>query len=183
MSSLEKMPEKWMWKEISTFRAVAPSDLKHDSAVPQYPEGMDQLVRLEVLNIIAMMRYPHAQSAVCKILKQKMWGVTGTAAALLLTECGEEALDLVKSLLSTPDHKVRMQAALILSLWGREPEAIATLQQGYEKGDRQMKEKILEGIGRLGADSSIPFLVGRLNESSQSLRIIAASALLEALYH
>lgn len=182
-NSLQRTSERWMWKETDMFKLIAPSDIRHDDSIPQYPEAVDQLVRLEVLNTIAMMRHPHAQKAVEHILKQKMWGVTGVASALLLTECDEEALELVKVLLHAPEYKVRTQAALILAQWGRDEEAIATLQQAYTTAERQMKEKILEGIGRIGAPESIPFLVAALGESSQSLRIIAASALLQALYH
>lgn len=180
--SLKTLNERWMWKE-GAFRVLAPSDIKHDDSVPQYPEEVDQLVRLEILNTIAIMRYPEAQTAVACMLKQKMWGITGTAAALLLTECDEEALNLVKGLLHASENNVRMQAALILALWGRDEEAIATLQDGYKTADRQMKEKILEAIGRIGSESSIPFLVEHMNESSQTLRIISASALLQTLYH
>lgn len=177
------MHEKWMWKETEVAKIVAPSDVKHDDEIPQYPEAMDQLVRLEVLNTVAMLRHPQAQAAVANILKQKVWGVTGIAAAVLLTECDEDALELVRAMLRAPEYKVRIQAGLILAMWGRDKEAIETLQNAYETADRQIKEKILEGIGHIGARESIPFLLDKLNAPSQSLRIMAASALLQTLYH
>jgi hypothetical protein len=80
-------------------------------------------------------------------------------------------------------HHVKVQAALILALWGREESAIATLQQAYGGSDRELKEKIIEGVGRVGAKSSIPFLVEKLQEPSPTLRLLAAAALLQCLYH
>ena len=157
--------------------------MKHDDMIPNHPEQINQITRLEVLNILAVMKYPQAQNAVRNFLQQRTWGVTGMAAALLLTEGDESAIALVEDLLKDPDKKVKMQAALILSLWGGGEKAIAVLQQGYDTADREMKERILEGVGRIGASSTIPFLVDKLREPYQSLRIIAAAALLECLYH
>ncbi|HRD55298.1 MAG TPA: HEAT repeat domain-containing protein, partial [Parachlamydiaceae bacterium] len=57
------------------------------------------------------------------------------------------------------------------------------LQDFYAQADREMKERILEGIGRIGSSASIPFLVECLKEPFQSLRVIAASSLLQVLYH
>lgn len=183
LEGLLKENQRLMWKEQELFRVLAPSTLKYNDAIPQYPEVVNQLTRLEIINILAMMKSPFAQQALLAFLEKKTWGITGVASALLLTEGDESAVELIQPLLCHPNFKVRIQSALILALWGRDEASIAVLQQSYLDADRELKEKILEGLGRLGAPSSIPFLINQLNNPSQSLRILAASALLQCLYH
>lgn len=180
---LSGQKEKWAWREEGHFRILEPSKVKHDETIPNYPEAVNQLTRLEVLQILAVVHYPEAQQAIKNFLKESHWGVTGIASALLLTEGDEDAIELVQGLLKDPDHKVRVQAALILALWGRGEDAVQLLQNAYAGADRDLKGQILEGIGRVGSPASLPFLAERLQEPFQSLRIIAAAALLECLYH
>lgn len=182
-SGLMQDNERWMWDEQGLFQVLAPSQLKFDDLIPNYPEAQNQLVRLDILNVLAVNQYPLTQQAVKAFLQKRTWGVTGIASALLLTEGDEMALDIVEGLLSDSDKKVRVQAALMLAMWGRGENVIHLLQQEYHQADRELKERILEGIARVGAQSSLTFLVERLKESHQSLRIMAASALLICLYH
>ena len=178
-----KQNERWMWEEQGVFQVLAPSTVKYDELIPNCPEAKNQLVRLEVLNLLAILQYPKAQQAARSFLQNQTWGITGVASALLLTEGDEAAKDIVEELLKDPNQKVRVQAALILSLWGRGDNSVAVLQDAYQDADRDLKEKILEGIARVGHHTSIPFLLKRLHEPYQTLRIIAAAALLECLYH
>lgn len=180
---LTSSQERWMWKEEGFCRVLAPSDLKFADAADNHPEEVNQLVHLEVLNIIAMMKYPKAQEAIVKFLQEKTWGVSAMASSLLLTEGDDASIELVSQLLNHPSPKVRVQAALILSLWSHDEKAIGVLQEAYATADRDMKGRILEGLGRIGAQSSIPFLVDKLQDPQQSLRIIAACVLLQCLYH
>lgn len=179
---LTKETRRLMWSEVGGFRALVPSTLRFSSE-KEDPEAENYLVRLELFNVLSILQYHKAQDAIVDLLQKQRWGVTGIAAALLLTEGDESSIQVVARLLEHPVAKVRIQAALILSLWGREEKAIRVLQASYADADREMKEKIIEGIGRIGADSSIPFLIERLEESSQTLRILAAAALLQCLYH
>lgn len=175
--------ERWAWREEGNFKILAPSKVKHDEAIPNYPEAMNQLTRLEVLEVLAIVQYPHAQQAIKKFLQESQWGISGLASALLLTEGDESAVDLVKELLTDSDQKVRMQAAIILALWGKGDDAVRFLQEAYPEADRDLKGQILEGIGRVGSSASLSFLAERLQEPYPTTRIIAAAALLECLYH
>jgi HEAT repeat protein len=179
---LTTLHEKWMLDEDATFHALVPSKIKHDELIPNYPEAVNQKTRLEVLNYLAVMKYPKAQDALKAFLQERQWGISGMASVVLLTEGDDSAIDLVSRLLNDSDPKIRLQAALILSIWGRGENAISALVEAYPSADREMKEKILEGLGRLNADQAKLFLVDRLHEQHQSLRIIAASALLMSLY-
>lgn len=174
---------RWMWNEDTIFRALVPTTIAKKASGDESPEATDQLARLEILSMLAMLEDSHAKAALTDFLDQQTWGISGLAAALLLTEGDDASIDLVKTLLTHPSQKIRIQAALILSLWGKDESAIAVLKESYKNADRDLKERILEGIGRIGELSTIPFLVDKLQEPFPTLRIIAATALLQCLYH
>lgn len=179
---LTTLHEKWMLDEEAAFKALVPSKIKHNELMPNYPEAVNQKTRLEILNYLAVMKYPKAQDAIKAFLQERQWGISGMASVVLLTEGDESAIDLVRGLLNDSDPKIRLQAALILSIWGRGEDAITALQEAYPTADREMKEKILESLGRVNTDQSKHFVIDRLHEQSQSLRIIAAASLLMSLY-
>lgn len=181
--ALNQQKERWMWEEGGFFRVLAPSTIKHDDAISNYPEAVNQLVRLNILEMLAIVHYPKAQQAVKGFLQERSWGLSGMASALLLTEGDEDAVDLVKALLQDNEQKVRIQAALILALWGKGEEAVHVLQTAYPSADKELKAQILEGVGRVGSPNSLSFLAEKLQEPHQTLRIVAAAAILECLYH
>lgn len=180
---IKNQKERWMTKDFGRFSAVGPCDVSHRPDIPNYPEAVNQTTRLEILNELAMLHHPGAEKAIQSFLNERPWGVSGAASALLLTEGGDEALDLIRNLLKDPSDKIRLQAALILGLWGSDPEALTTLQTLYPTVNRQQKEQILEALGRIGELSSLPFLVDRLEEQYQILRMVGAVAILLSLYH
>jgi HEAT repeat protein len=173
--------EKWMMEE-GMFSYLAPSRAKHRMGIANYPEALNQMVRLDVLNKLAILNHPKAKEAIKNFLQEKTWGVSGSASALLLTEGDDAAVDIVKGLLDDPTEKIRIQAALILSLWGGDQQSLEVLKKAYPGATRELKEQILEGVGRVGDPSTLPFLVDRLKEPSQHLRLIAAASLLQTLY-
>lgn len=182
-TGLSSQKEKWEWRKEGQFRALCPSKVKHDDAIPNYPEAVNQLTRLEILEVLSIVKYPHAQQAIKEFLQQSNWGISGLASVLLLTEGDDNAVDHVKALLNDHDPKVKVQAALILAMWGKGEDAVQFLQESYATANRELKGQILEGIGRVGSQSSLVFLADKLQEPYQTLRIIAAAALLECLYH
>ncbi len=175
----------WMWDASSNplFRSLAPSRVKHVEHIPHYPAVVDQLVKLEILSILSILRYPQAQHAVREFLQARTWGVTGAAAATLLQEGDEEDLAAVRELLTDPDEKIRVQAAMILAIVGSDPSAVKILQEAYPHVDREMKVHILEALAHIGDRDSIPFLLDILKEPFQILRVVSASALIQCLYH
>lgn len=175
----------WMWQTQGNplFRSLAPSKVRHTDQIPHYPVVVDQMVKLELLSVLSVMRYPKALDAVKGLLQTQTWGVTGVAAATLLEEGDEEALALVRQLLNDSDEKIRIQAALMLAILGGERAAVKVLQEAYFSVDREMKVYILEALAHIGDPQSIPFLLDLLKEPFQVLRVVAASALIQCLYH
>ncbi len=85
------------------------------------------------------------------------------------------------SLLQHENPRGRFQAALIVALWGKEESVLECLQESYDHVDRSGKEKIIEALGHIGKMTAVPFLMQRLQEPHLSLRIMAATAILECL--
>lgn len=179
MNHKEKISER----NFGQFSGIGPCIATHRADIPHYPEALNQMTRLELLNLLAIERHPKAELALLQFLKERPWGITGTASALLLAEGDEEALVLIRELLKDESEKVQLQAALILAFWGSDRKAIDTLQRLYFKVPHNKKEQIIEAFGRIGDFSSVPFLVDRLEEPQVILRMSAAAALLQTLYH
>ncbi len=179
---LEKDHETYlMWDDNFQLRMLAPSLVSHIEQIPNYPKVIDQKVRLDLLNILCILQYPKAQEAIKGFVKNETWGITGAAISVLLEEGDEEAMVIIRQLLKDEDAEVRVQAAFLLAMVGRDPEALKVLTEVYPHMNREMKIQILEAIGHVGSMESIPFLVDILNEPFQLLRVVAASAIIQCL--
>lgn len=176
--------ESWSRIKVGIFEAIIdkPAARIKGSSLTSV-ETDNQLLHLELLNLLAILKAPNAQLAIRQYLNERAWEISATAAILLLMEGDENAIEIVQQLLQETQSRVRLQAALILSIWSREESAIQALEDGYATSEPEMKAKILEGIGRIGSTRSIPFLINVLKEPSQTLRLIAAMALIQCLNH
>lgn len=175
--------DKWSEMEQGLFNAIVSRHLIKEVDTDSDLEMGDQLLRLKILNKLAILQSPHAQAAARQFLVERSWGITSMAAALLLTEGDENSIALVQELLNDSQSKVRLQAALVLSLWSHEEAPIKVLEESFFVAEREQKCRILEGLGRIGSMKSVPFLLQVLNEPSQTLRLIAAMALIQCLNH
>ncbi|MCE2982213.1 MAG: HEAT repeat domain-containing protein [Parachlamydia sp.] len=181
-SALKEDKRNWCHKEYGQFEAVCLK--KHNEKESDFPtEAQNQLTRLQMYNVLAQLKTPGIEEEIRLFLLEKTWGITGSAAALLLSEGGDAAIEVVRHLMHDPSPALALQAALIVSLWSREEAAIAVLEKGYAGANMDVKIKILEGLGRIGSHSSLPFLVTRLHEASQTLRLISAMSLIQCLNH
>ena len=173
----------WQNRYNPLFRSLTPSKVRHVEQVPQYPIVIDQMVQIDLLSILCTLQYSKAQEAVKSFLQSHSWGVSAAAAATILTEGDEQAFELVRSLLGDPEEKIRVQAAMMLAMFASDRAAVKVLQAAFPTVDREMKIHILEAVGHIGDPESIPFLLQILSEPFQVLRVVAASALIQCLYH
>lgn len=172
-----------MWDDSASVRMIVPNRAQHIEQVQNYPTMVDQLTRLDLLNMLCILKYPKAQETVKEYLKKETLEIAGAAIAVLLQEGDEEALKIIRELLNEKETHIRMQAALMLALYGNDPSAVRVLREAYPGTDRETKIQILEAIGHVGTQESIPFLVDILGEPFQLLRVVAASAIIQCLYH
>jgi HEAT repeat protein len=177
--------DKQMWMIDSSknpiFEILTPSIIRHVDHIPNYPEAIDQMTRLNLLSMLCILEDIRSIDAIKSFLKKQSWGITGFAAATLLKEGDEKALDSVKNALNDDDHVVKVQSALVLALLGKDPSVIDILEDAYKSSDHEMKIHILEAIAHIGSKKSIKFLVNTLEEPFQILRVIAASALIQCI--
>ncbi len=181
--ALKNHKERWMLSENGIFHTLEKSSISHSPKGPNYPEVVNQSVRLELLNLLAILEYPSALETIKQFLKERKWGLTGLAAESLLGEGDETAIDLVRELLKDPDREIRIEAALVLASWAKDNSALPILMEAYPKSDRQLQLKILESLGRIGDKVSLPFLIERLKEPSLMIRMVAACVLIQTLNH
>ncbi len=165
------------------FTQILPSKVHHVPNVQRYPEMVDQLSRLKILNALAVVGIPDLKEIAKSYLQGQVWGVVGSAAVFFLEEAEMASIDLVKELLDDEDQTVRIQAALALAFYGGEKRSAKVLEEAYWKVDWDKKISILEALGHVGARESIPFLLTVLEEPFTLPRTIAASSIIQCLYH
>lgn len=179
------MNEKWMWDTSihPLFRSISPERVSPNPQIANYPEVVNQITRLEILQILCVLKNEGAQNTVKAFLSSQPWGVVGQAVSTLLQEGDDEALDCIRELLDDPDEKIRLQVAMILAQLGDDKRAIDVLKKAYPNANRENKIYILQAIAKVGDREAILFLLERLHEPFQVLRVVAATAIIQCLYH
>ena len=177
--------ENLMWQPgvYPMFNRLAPSHVRHIVHIPSYPALVDHMTRLNLLNILCIAGCNDASALVKQFLDKEMWGVVTGASVLLLEEGDMEALDSIRKLLEDPNEKTQVQAALALAFYGGDPKAAHILEKAYAKVDWERKIQILEALGHIGNRDSVPFLLEKMKEPFTLLRTIAASSVIQCLYH
>ena len=165
------------------FSAIVPSLINYEARIPNYPQALDLITRLELLSTLALKQYEGVTDSMKEFLSQKTWGISATAAALLLQEGDEQTLEVIRSLLTDKDVKIRVQAALVLAMVGKDRTVIKTLQEAYREADHDMKMHILEALGQISDMSSVDFFLEVFHEPFLVIQLLNASALLQCLNH
>ncbi len=181
---LQTEKRMWMWdtRPNPLFQILAPSQVRHVDHIPNYPEAIDQMTRLNLLSLLTLAEDPRALDAVKSFLKKKTWGITGVAAATLLQEGDETSLEVVRQLLDDPDPDVRLQACFVMAMLGRDETVLHDLQNAYVQANHERKLHILEAMGRVGNIESFHFLISALHEPFPILRVAAAAALIQSIH-
>lgn len=167
--------------EWGPLKVYVPERLQSESSMPL--EFMDIATKLEIFNLLAIMKAPFVTGALKQCLESRLWGASGIATMVLLSEGEEHESELIEkamALARTP--QLKLQAALVLAFWGKSEEAFAPLLEAYEGAGRDIKERILGALGSIGSEKTVPFLARSLNEPAASLRVQAAASLLQVLY-
>lgn len=184
--SLLKEEGRLMWKNYgnSLFRVIEREDMRQFERGMMTPALVDQVTRLEILQILSVMRFPKVIDAVKSFLRKREREITSFASEVLLYEGDESIYQYFRDLLEDEDGDVRVQAALALAFLAKDRSVLFVLQEVYEeKAGYDLKVKILEALAYIGGEESLEFLVEKLNEPFQTLRIIAATALIRSLNH
>jgi len=177
--------ENLMWEKRTypMFTTLVPSQARYVSNMPRYPELVDQITRLNLINMLTIVGDVNTKELIKEFLKGQIWGITSTAAVMLIEEGDLNAFEVVRELLDDEDEKIKLQAALALAFYGKDPCACEILEKAYFKVDWEYKINILEALGFIGSKSSISFLLNVMQEPFGLLRTIAASSTIQCLYH
>ncbi|WP_404665080.1 HEAT repeat domain-containing protein [Rhabdochlamydiaceae symbiont of Dictyostelium giganteum] len=174
------LSQKLMW---SSKQVISPSDIRHMEQSYNYPHMISQLTRLDLMRILCTFEHGDIKLKIKSMLMQESLEVTALAASILFQEGDEDVTLLLQELMHDSNLLVRVQSALILAVFKKDPDALKTLQVLYEHVDYEIKIQILEVISQLGSKEMLPFLLDRLEEPFQLIRVIAASAIIQCLSH
>lgn len=182
---LETYENKLMLKsEYSPyFLGIDESAVRHIPYISNYPGLVDSMSRLHLLSKLAIIDSRLVRKSMKKFLKDRMWGVSSTAAIVMLEDCRLDDIALLEDLLDDEDPQVRLQAALVLAFYGNSKKAAGNLEETYKSVAWEKKIMILEALGSIGSRDSIPFLLERMKKETFIMQKIAAASLLQCLYH
>lgn len=175
--------QKDLIEMVEPFSTLTISDAKPTVYFPNYRQAVDQMTRLHLLSLLAILKDKRAKPLIKKFLQNTNWKVTGAASVFLLEEGDEEALNIVRTFLQDDDDNLKIQSALILAFLAKDPQMTEILQSFYPQVNYDKKIQILEALGSIGGRSNISFLYERLFESSQKTRLVAASSIIRCLNH
>jgi len=137
-------------------------------------------MRFKIFCMLARLGHPHADEAIKDCLSSPL---LYNAPITLFEQAGEEVIEIIRNIMHGQDPAIRIQAALILARTGKGAEANTILQEAYKSTERDVQVLILKALGCSGDENTIPFLASLLAEPHQNLKIMAASALIQCLYH
>ncbi len=157
------------------------SSLSGDDLLLCSPKELDQMIRLKLLNLLAVVRCSKVTEKIAAFFRKSSWQVRTYAAQSVLREGDSAAIDSVKSLLNDPDPKVQLSAALVLGQLFQSSEAIDILKSQYPNLRFDEQLLILDTLGQLGLPQGWPLLKNALKSPSSTLRLAAACSLLRAM--
>lgn len=178
---ITQLDERVMPLKGGSHLSIAPSEAGHLPQIPNFPEALDLMVRLRLAHLVKSCGGPLPTQQISKWLEERRWGLSSAAAQLLLTEGDAEAAQSVKRLMDHPSQKVRLQAALVLAAVGRDESALDQLLAAGPIQDPEVEAQILEAAGSLATRRLMPLLTQKLSDPSPSVRVTAASSLLQVL--
>lgn len=165
------------------FIGVDESVVRHIPYIPNYPNLVDSMTRLQLLAKLSILGVDGVQESMRAFLKNRMWGVSSSAAIMMLEDSKLEDIELLKDLLKDKDPIVRLQAALVLAFYGNDKTVSSVLEKAYAHVEWEKRIMILEAIGVIGHRGSIPFIIEKMKKESFILQKMAAASLLQCLYH
>lgn len=163
----------------SHFKVLTPT---HVHCRFENPKLRDQMIRLHLINLLAVNDDPRATEMIKNLISKERFEITDIACKMLWKEGDAEALRHVKKLLHSKDYKIRIKAAIVLASLGHDDRVINTLCKAYKEANRTQKITILNALADIANPKCIDFFVDAMSDSFETIRIIAAGALLRALY-
>ena len=179
---LDSYSSSIMWVDRGTFPLLAPSEIAYRSDIPNYPELIDQITRLELIEALAYVDSPRAEQALKKFFESKRWELVGLASKLLLSHKHPYTIELMEKLDHDPNPKVRLQAAIARGVLGKDPAVISELHTAFTTCDHRTQQSIIEALAMIKSKESVPFLVNQwITNPSLIIKTLAAYALIACL--
>ncbi len=164
------------------FSVIIPSLIRHHPFIPAYPKVVDSMVRLKILEAMMIFKPELVKPHLRELLKEKDSMVTFYTIAFQLQE-DLESFEFLKELENDEDPKVALSSTLAIAFVGKDNDVVTKLIKLFSEVGFEDKIHILEAIGHLGDRSAIPFLLETMQRPFTLMQIVAASSLIQCLYH
>ncbi|NBO23653.1 MAG: hypothetical protein EBU93_00205 [Chlamydiae bacterium] len=164
------------------FQYISSSKARHHPFIFAFPKVLDGMARLKIIEKIAIYDRKKIKDSIKKLLSEKEAVLVFYTLSLILQE-DLENFEEMKELIKDSNPSIAMAATLALAFIGKEEDIGQNLIKLFDEVTFEEKLHILEAIGALGNKEMIPFLVSILQKPFSSLQIVAASALIQCLYH
>jgi HEAT repeat protein len=181
LEELQQLDERIMPLRSAGLATIGPSEIGHVPGVANLPEAMDLMARLRLSHLIRAVGGPLPTEQLARWLDETRWSLSAASAQMLLSEGDAQAAQMVKNILDHANPKVRLQAALVLAIVGKDEEALEHLVQAAQTGDMEIELQVMDAAGSLGSRVFLPFLSKKLADPSPQIRQVAASSLLQIL--
>lgn len=168
--------------EVSLFTPSQLAGIEKDSVMMRSTSFLEhQRAQLELLNLLALVESKEAKKLMSIYLDQHQSDVLSLNLSHLLHYEETHAFDLMKDFLNHPDKHKQAEAAIVLALFKKDDSALKILESLYPQSNRELKQSILMAFGEVASKESIPFLMQQMYDTSQTIRIQAAAALVKCL--
>ncbi len=150
--------------------------------VEQMPASLHkEVVQLSLLNLLAVLGDDRAPLAISKFLDNHHSSVALSFLDQFIRSESPCFIEMVRSFFDHPDLNKRVRAAALVAMMKKDEKALKILYESYPLVDKKLKEMIVVLVGQIASKDSIPFLMEVIYHPSQSLRVIAASSLMQCI--
>ncbi len=182
VKALNKEGQRWMRSNVSNylFPMLVPSNLVREGSHFSVPEQEDQKARFEMISLLALLGDCRAEQYIHSLLAKNSL-LTKEALFFLWKEKPFFSSELINLLLKEGKEEQRLQKALVLAIFAKEERALQELEKAYFSASYEQKIQILEAMFQIGRVENASFFKKVLQEPFLTLRILGASAFLQAI--
>lgn len=165
------------------FPFVHQGQVRHLPHIPDHPKLVDGLTRIDLIRRLFILGHAEAFPHLKRFLSHQVWSLTFESAAILIQEGDFSMMEPLERLTKDKDAKVRVQAALALAFISKDESMVPILIEAYPKLDGNVRLMMLEALGHIGTIDAIEFLLERLKDPFHLTKVVAASSIVNSIYH
>ncbi|MBI5274352.1 MAG: HEAT repeat domain-containing protein [Chlamydiales bacterium] len=165
------------------FDFIGDNQSRHLPHIPDYPKLINGLTRIALIRDLFIVEHKKSLALLKDYFLHHLWGLTFESSITLLQEGDFQSIENLERLLQDENPKVRVQTALALAFVSKDNTVVPLLINAYKELDSNIQLSMLEALGYIGSKEAIEFLIARLQDPFQLTRVVAASSIIQSIYH